>query len=127
MSYVVWALWVIIVIGILFGAMYLFIGGSSLFRQHNANKITAYRELSAVSVALKGTIMLPSSCERLAVNSQGSKKLQTLYFSFISIVSCDRSTANQNIPETFFIEFIGDETTKIQAMVGDVPQNITIK
>jgi hypothetical protein len=125
-SLVVWLIWIATIIAVLGGAIYLFIGGSTLFTQHTQEPIVVYRTSHEGTISLTGSLLLPNSCTHLMVDNTGTALRQELRFTFEKVRSCKKAPGG-GVPETFFVQFLGDENTVIDARVGGITRELLIK
>jgi len=125
-SFVIWLVWVVIVIGVLSSTIYLFVGGSVLFSRSVSGPIVLYREVRGENISLSGSIMKPSGCHALAVSANGDKDMQNIALTFREVAECDEEAAG-SVLETFFVELKGSENTQVRAMVDGVERGILIK
>ena len=127
-DFLIWLLWPAAVILILSTAVYLFVGGSTLFTNGNTLPIVAYRQVSDGVVTLSGSMMMPSVCSRLNVQTAGDASAQELNFSFNNLDECtEESVGSDGLPETFLVSFDGDEQTQVRARVMGDSREIIIK
>ncbi len=129
LGFILWLVWVSVATVILGGAIYLFVGGSTLFSQYNTAPLVIYKEVSSTdAVLLTGSILLPSACHQLQVSNNGNEIAQELRFVFNKVDNCKMSSVNLGgVPETFFVQFDGDENTEITARVDNVKRELIIK
>ncbi|GEM_PF-6320272 len=126
-GFLLWLVWIVIVVLVLGGLAYLFVGGSTLFNTSEDSSVVVYRQLSDDGVvALSGSIVMPSSCYRLELETIAGKLSETLDFSFNNIINCDTNKEGR-VPETFFTEFSGTKDTEIIVYVEGVRQKVIIK
>ncbi|MCD5384355.1 MAG: hypothetical protein LRZ97_00375 [Candidatus Pacebacteria bacterium] len=128
MSFILWLAWVVIVVLVLGGAAYLFVGGSRLFSDVNTLPIVVYRQINTNSntVAVNGSIVMPTSCYRLELDTQGDTGERVLDFTLQKHEGC-KDNINNAVPETFFTEFVGDEYTKVRVVVEGVEQRVILR
>ncbi len=126
-NFILWLLWIIIVVIILGGAIYLFVGGSVLFDKDRSEPIVIYRQISDDSfVSITGSILMPTRCHNLHIDSIGDANIMTLQLEFNRLSDCD-DEGELGLPETFFTEFKGGENTKINLTVNGINKEIIIK
>lgn len=128
MSFILWLAWVVIVVLVLGGAAYLFVGGSRLFSDVNTLPTVVYRQINTNSntVAVNGSIVMPTSCYRLELDTQGDTGERVLDFTLQKHEGC-KDNINNAVPETFFTEFVGDEYTKVRVVVEGVEQRVILR
>jgi hypothetical protein len=129
-GFVLWLLWVAIATLVLGGMAYLFVGGSSFFSEYNSVPVVLYRQINndIGTVAVNGSIVIPSKCHRLGVESYGDALRQVLDFSIYKESGCiDDIESSDPVPETFFVEFAGGIDTEIQVLLDSIEQQVIIK
>jgi len=126
-GFILWLIWVAVVVIILGGVVYLFVGGSTLFANVNTNHIIAYRQISYDKISLTGSVMLPSQCHKLKVHTMGDSKQQEIGFIFDKFCECEPEDNCSPMNETFFTEIDGDEDTEITASIDGYKKEIIIK
>ena len=127
-GFVLWLVWIAIVTLVLGGVAYLFVGGSSFFSSVNSTPVVLYRQLDTDSamVSVRGSIVLPSACDRLELDTKGDTKEVALNFTLRGAEDCIPDVEGQ-VPETFFTEFNGDNYTRLRVIVDGVEQEVIIK
>lgn len=126
LGFILWLVWIVAATLVLGGIVYLFVGGSRLFTRQVTTPIIAYRQVDNGNVTLSGSLVLSSACEQLHLESTGDTVLQELSFTSVLIEGCSMD-GRGGVPETFFIEFRGDEQTLVQARVDGIKRNVIIK
>jgi len=128
LGFVMWLLWVTMATLVLGGVAYLFIGGSTFFSKDNTEPIVVYRQIQQGTVSLTGSVLLPSECSRLKIDDEvkSDKSLYRLNLIFEPVDGCNESLS-KGIPETFFVQFEGDNNTEIIAFANGIKKRIIIK
>jgi len=127
-GFVLWLVWLAIVVLVLGGVAYLFVGGSSFFNKVNTTPVVLYRQLDAdkAMVSIRGSIVMPSECYKLELDTAGDTKEKVLNFNLQSTEGCVPEV-DSTVPETFFTEFNGDIYTKLRVRVDSVEQRVVIR
>ena len=113
---------------VLGGIAYLFVGGSSFFNDYNSAPVVVYRQVndSTGTVAINGSIVMPTACHRLDLDITGDVITRVLNFVIKSEDGCALHN-NSPVPETFLAEFVGDNSTTVRVIVDSVEQKVILK
>ncbi len=127
-GFILWLLWIVIVTVLLASIAYLFVGGSKFFSEVNTPPVVVYRRVDNQQdiVSVNGSIIKPSACDVLAMDVSGDQTRRVLEFNIDRDYSCYIAD-DSPVPETFFTEFEGDESTEIKIKINSVEQEVIIK